>query len=90
MFRKGLVEAIAFKTKSTKAAAELFLVTFMDTIIETLKHGDSVSLIGFGSFSVVPTREKTGRNPRTGALIEIPSGKKVKFVVGKSLKSSVK
>ena len=90
MFKKDLVNAIISKTKNTKASTELFLDTFIDTIIETLQHGDNVNLIGFGSFKVVSTKEKVGRNPRTGMEIKIPARKKVRFVVGKFLKDSVK
>ena len=89
MFKKDLVNAIASKTGNTKASAELFLGTVIDTIIETLRHGNDVNLIGFGSFKVIQTKEKVGRNPRTGMEIKIPAGKKIKFVVGKILKDSV-
>ena len=48
------------------------------------------TIIGFGSFKVIATKAKTGRNPRTGKEIKIPAGKKVKFTIGKVLKDSVK
>jgi len=90
MFKTDLINSIASKTGSTKVATELFLDSFVDTILGALKKGDNVSLIGFGSFKVVPTKAKTARNPRTGKEIKIPAGKKVKFTVGKVLKESVK
>jgi len=86
MFKTDLINAIASKTGNTKVATELFLDSFIETIIGTLKKGQDVSLIGFGNFKVVPTKAKIGRNPRTGKEIKIPAGKKVKFTVGKVLK----
>ena len=86
LFKADIIESIAKKTKNTKVASELFLDAFVETILESLKKGNDVSLIGFGSFKVVATKAKTGRNPRTGKEIKIPAGKKVKFTVGKTLK----
>ncbi len=90
MFKADIVNSIAAKTGNTKVAAETFLDSFIEIIEETLKKGEDVSLIGFGSFKVVETKAKTGRNPRTGKEIKIPAGKKVKFTIGKVLKDSVK
>ena len=90
MFKTDLVNAIAKKANSTKVATENFLNSFVETIKETLKKGQDISLIGFGSFKVVKTTAKNGRNPRTGKTIKIPAGKKVKFTIGKTLKDSVK
>jgi len=90
MFKTDLVNSIATKTGNTKVAAEMFLNSFIETIEETLKKGEDVSLIGFGSFKIVATQAKIGRNPRTGKEIKIPAGKKVKFTIGKILKDSVK
>ena len=90
MFKTDLINLIASKTGNTKVAAEMFLNSFIETIEESLKKGEDVSLIGFGSFRVASTKAKTGRNPRTGKEIKIPAGKKVKFTIGKALKDSVK
>jgi nucleoid DNA-binding protein len=90
MFKTDLINAIASKTGGTKAASEAFLDSFVEVVIASLKKGEDVSLIGFGSFKVVPTKAKTGRNPRTGKEIKIPAGKKVKFTVGKVLKDTIK
>lgn len=90
MFKADLINSIATKTGNVKVASELFLDAFIETILETLKKGEDVSLIGFGTFKVVETKAKNGRNPRTGKEIKIPAGKKVKFTVGKVLKDSVK
>ena len=90
MFKSDIINTISSKTGNTKVASEDFLNSFTETILETLSKGEDVSLIGFGSFKVVSTKAKTGRNPRTGKEIKIPAGKKVKFTVGKVLKDSVK
>lgn len=90
MFKTEIIDSISKKTGNTKVAAEGMLNAFVDTIIEAVKKGQDVSLIGFGSFKVVKTKAKTGRNPRTGKEIKIPAGKKVKFTIGKTLKESVK
>ena len=90
MYKQDLINAVATKTGTTKVACEMLLNAFMETIEESLKKGDDVSLIGFGSFKVVDTKAKMGRNPKTGKEIKIPAGKKVKFTVGKVLKDSVK
>lgn len=90
MFKTDIINAIASKTGNTKTSVEDMLDSFVSTVIETVKKGQDVNLIGFGSFKVVNTKAKTGRNPRTGKEIKIPAGKKVKFTIGKTLKDSVK
>jgi len=56
-----------------------------DTIADALKHGETIELKGFGSFSVIETAPRAGRNPRTGKAIEIPAGRRVRFKPSKSL-----
>ncbi len=90
MYKTDLINALAAKTGNTKVTSEFFLQELVQTILESLEKGEDVSLIGFGSFKVVETKPKIGRNPKTGKEIKIPAGKKVKFVVGKSLKDVVK
>lgn len=90
MLKQELINTLSEKTGNTKVASELFLDSFVETILESLKKGQDVSLIGFGSFKVVATKARTGRNPRTGEEIKIAAGKKVKFTIGKTLKDSVK
>ena len=90
MFKQDLVNTIATKTGNTKVACEMMLNAFVETVEESLKKGEDVSLIGFGSFKVVDTKAKMGRNPKTGKELKIPAGKKVKFTIGKVLKDSVK
>jgi len=90
MFKTEIIDSISKKTGNTKVAVEGMLNAFIETIIEAIKKGQDVSLIGFGSFKVVKTKAKTGRNPRTGKEIKIPAGKKVKFTIGKTLKDAAK
>jgi DNA-binding protein HU-beta len=89
MSKDEIISAIAQKTGSTKTATETFLNGFIETVKETLKKGGDVSLVGFGTFKVIETKERNGRNPQTGKAIKIPAGKRVKFTVGKNLKESV-
>lgn len=85
----SLVEAIAGGADLSKAQAERALNATIDAIQTTLKKGGSVSLIGFGSFSVSQRAARTGKNPRTGEAIKIPARKVPKFTAGKGLKDLV-
>jgi DNA-binding protein HU-beta len=89
MNKEELVSAIADKTGFTKADSKRFLEAHLEVVEEALKKGDSVQLVGFGSFSIVERKATTGRNPQTGAEIKIPASKKVKFSAGKQLKEAV-
>ena len=89
MNKAELVEAIAKKTGGTKAAAETTIDAFVDTVTGALTKGDSVALIGFGTFSVSKRAPRKGRNPATGAEIKIPASKVAKFSAGAKLKKSV-
>ena len=91
MTKAELVDAIRNKAGlDTKAQTERFLDATVESLIEALKTGDSVSFTGFGSFKVVERAARKGRNPRTGKEIHIPASKAVKFTVGKQLKECVK
>jgi len=89
MNKAELVEAIAKKTDSTKAGAEHALDAFIDVVTNALAKGDSVALIGFGTFSVAKRAARKGRNPSTGAEIKIPASKVAKFSAGAKLKKAV-
>jgi DNA-binding protein HU-beta len=89
MNKAELVEAIAKKTGGTKASVEGTLDALMETVTVTLTKGDSVALIGFGTFSVSKRAARKGRNPATGAEIKIPASKVAKFSAGAKLKKSV-
>jgi DNA-binding protein HU-beta len=90
MTKIELVEKMAKEAKVTKAAAGKALDSFVDGIKKSLKKGDKVTLIGFGTFSVVQRKARKGRNPQTGKEIKISARKAPKFSAGKALKTAVK
>jgi DNA-binding protein HU-beta len=89
MNKSDLVDAIAKSAELSKAAAARALDATVDTIKKALKKGDSVSLVGFGTFKVGKRAARNGRNPRTGATIKIKAAKVPKFSAGKGLKDAV-
>ncbi len=89
MNKAGLVAAIAQKAGISKAVAEKALKGVVDSIAAALAKGESVSLVGFGTFSVQQRASRKGRNPRTGARITIPARKVPKFTPGKTLREMV-
>ena len=89
MNKSDLVDAIAKSADISKAAAARALEATVDTIKKTLKKGDTVSLVGFGTFKVGKRAARNGRNPRTGATIKIKAAKVPKFSAGKGLKDAV-
>lgn len=89
MNKTELVSAIAEKTGLSKKDSEKALAATLDTIVETLKGGDKVQLIGFGSFEVKERAARTGRNPRTNETIDIPAAKLPQFKAGKALKDAI-
>ena len=90
MHKIDLVKAIAEQTGCLQKDANLLIDSFIENVKEALKSGDKVTLIGFGTFSVIDTKAKTGRNPQTGKEIKIPASKKIRFSVGKTLKEEIK
>ena len=90
MIKADLVNKIAGKAGITKAAAEKALNGFLASVQEVLAQKGKVTLTGFGSFVVEKRQARKGRNPRTGAAINIPASWVVKFRPGKNLKDSVK
>lgn len=89
MNKTELVSAIAHGAGVTKTIAGNVLDVFMDTIIHGLKKGDQIVLPGFGSFSTGNRSARTGRNPQTGATIQIKASRVAKFKAGKKLKEAV-
>ena len=89
MNKSDLVDAIAKSAEISKAAAARALDSTVDSITKALKKGDSVSLVGFGTFKVGKRAARNGRNPRTGATIKIKAAKVPKFSAGKGLKDAV-
>lgn len=90
MNKKELVAAIADKTEMTKTNAEAVLTAITEVIIEGLAKGEEITLGGLGKFSVKERAARTGRNPQTGATIEIPASKGIGFKAAKAVKEAVK
>lgn len=90
MTKGEIVDAISVSAGITKVDAEKTLKSFTDTVIKALKKGDSVNIVGFGSFSVSKRKARKGRNPQTGKEINIPATKVPKFKAGKGLRDAVK
>ncbi len=86
MNKVTLVAKIAEKSGLSKKQAEIALGAFIDSVTEALKEGDKVQLMGFGTFEVKERAARTGRNPLTGATIEIPASKTPTFKAGKGLR----
>jgi len=84
-----LVAQIAADADISKAAAEKALKAFIDGITGALKKGDKVSLVGFGTFDTSKRAARKGRNPQTGAEIQIKASTVPRFKAGKSLKDAV-
>jgi DNA-binding protein HU-beta len=89
MNRKELIEALAAKTESTKADAERAVAGLIDIVTTTLKKGDSITLVGFGTFEVRKRAARTGRNPKTGEELKIKAAKVPAFKAGATLKATV-
>lgn len=89
MNKTELVAAIAEKASLSKKDAEKFVNAFTETVKDTLKKGDKIQLIGFGTFDVTKRAARTGRNPQTGAEIKIPASNAPKFTAGKALKEAL-
>lgn len=89
MNKTELIDALAAKCDLSKAAAGRAVDGLTEIITETLAAGDSLTLVGFGSFSVGARAARTGRNPQTGAELKIPASKTPKFSAGAKLKAAV-
>jgi DNA-binding protein HU-beta len=89
MNKSELVDAMAEAAEISKSSAARALDAFTDSIAASLKNGDSVSIIGFGTFSVKERAARTGRNPQTGESIQIAASKNPSFKAGKALKDAI-
>jgi len=89
MNKAELIEAIADAASLTKADAGRALDGMVNAVTDALKKGDTVSLVGFGSFAVKERAERQGRNPQTGNSITIKAAKIPSFKPGKALKDAV-
>ncbi|MGE4314053.1 MAG: HU family DNA-binding protein [Pseudobdellovibrionaceae bacterium] len=89
MNKSELIDAVAKQADLPKTKAQTALEAVIDCIKASLKKGDEVRLVGFGTFSVSKRAATTGRNPRTGETIKIPASKRPTFKAGKELKDAV-
>ena len=84
--KNDLVAQVADAAGLTKSESAKAVDAVFDSISSTLKKGDEIRLVGFGTFSVSNRAASKGRNPQTGAVIDIPASKQAKFKAGKGLK----
>jgi DNA-binding protein HU-beta len=89
MNKAELIAKIAEDAGITKTQANATLGAFVDAVTKTLKKGDKVTLVGFGTFSVSKRAARNGRNPQTGAVIKIKAKKVAKFKAGKELSAKI-
>ena len=86
MNKQELIAKIAKDTGSSKAGAAAAVDSLIDGITKSLKKGDSITFVGFGTFKTSQRKARTARNPQTGAAIKIPKRRVVRFTAGKALK----
>ena len=89
MNKTDLIDAVAGEAEVTKAVAARAVDAVIDSITKALKKGDTVTLVGFGTFQVRKRAARTGRNPKTGETIKIKASKNPSFKAGKALKDAV-
>ncbi|MDB4521980.1 HU family DNA-binding protein [Gammaproteobacteria bacterium] len=89
MNKSEMIDMVAEAADISKAAAGRAVDAVFDGITGSLKGGDSVTLVGFGTFSISDRAARSGRNPRTGETIQIKASKMPKFKAGKALKDAV-
>lgn len=90
MTKAELIDKIASGAGLSKVDASKALDSTLNSVKAALRKGQKVTLVGFGTFSVVKRKSRKGRNPRTGDVITIPAAKVPKFTAGKTLKDAVK
>ena len=90
MNKTELIAKMADKAELSKKDAEKALNAFVESVTEGLKNGEKVVLVGFGSFETKRRAARKGKNPQTGAVIDIPAATVPSFKVGKGLKEAVK
>lgn len=90
MTKAQLVDRMAKDAKITKRAAETALETALKAVKDTLKKGQRVTLVGFGTFGTGRRKARAGRNPQTGKTIRIPAARVVRFRPGDGLKKAVR
>jgi len=90
MNKAQLIERVSKETKMSKADCERILDNTIDTIKKSVKKGDDVKLVGFGTFAKAKRKSRKGRNPQTGKSITIPATNYPKFKAGREFKAMVK
>ena len=90
MNKTELVAALAEKAEVSKKDAEKVLNAFLETVQETVKKGDKIQLVGFGSFEVRERAARVGKNPQNGQAVQIPACKVPAFKAGKAFKDLLK
>lgn len=89
MNKHDLIKAMAIEANITQDLATTTLNAFLATATKAMAEGQDVKLVGFGTFSVVPRKERIGRNPKTGEAVTIPAKNMAKFKAGKDLQDAV-
>jgi DNA-binding protein HU-beta len=90
MTKVQLIDVVSKNAKISKAAAAKAVDAIFSGISKSLKKGEKVTLVGFGTFSISKRKARRGRNPQTGSEIKIPAAHVPKFTAGKALKKAVK
>jgi DNA-binding protein HU-beta len=90
MNKQELIQKIAKDAALSKASASAAVDAFLDGITRSLKKGDSITFVGFGTFKTSQRKARLARNPRTGEAIKVPKRRVVRFTAGKALKNAVK
>lgn len=89
MTKAELIDAVAKEAGVTKADAERTVAAFFDVVVKAAKEGDKVAWPGFGSFSTSKSTARTGRNPQTGAAVQIAASTRMKFTSSSTLKAAL-
>lgn len=89
MTKADLIESVASKVDLPRATAEKVVNVLFDDIVAALRQGEKVNISGFGTFAVSERKARTGRNPKTGEVIEIAASRAPKFKPGKQLRDSL-
>jgi len=89
MNKQDLIARIVKETNVSKALAARMVAAALGSITKSLKKGEAVTLVGFGTFKTTVRKARKGRNPLTGGAIRIPKRKAVRFSAGKALKTTI-
>ena len=90
MNKQELIAKIAKDTGASKSGAAAAVESLLDGITRSLKKGDTITFVGFGTFKTSQRKARTARNPQTGVAIKIPKRRVVRFTAGKALKAAVR